>query len=182
MHQGGATARAPVPVVKASLEEVLDGRLGGVWGAVPTESQAYGTTQVEAPNFWHTHTLMVLFILTCVLGSVTPLKETPQDTASSPKFGTVTSVWIFLHLQSHKLKMGHFPDLIQLTGVSVVYELFPIFILFQAPEVGTVPPPPASLRCHLHSPDPHNHHLFSLHHDRWVPQRLSCECNKHPLW
>ncbi|KAM7086904.1 phosphatidylserine synthase 2 isoform 3-T3 [Molossus nigricans] len=82
------------------------------------------------------HTLTVLFILTCVLGYVTLLEETPQDTAYNTKRGIVASILVFLCFGVTQAKDGPFsrphPAYWRFwLCVSVVYELFLIFILFQ---------------------------------------------------
>lgn len=55
-------------------------------GRRSTESEVYddGTNTF----FWRAHTLTVLFILTCALGYVTLLEETPQNTAYNTKRST----------------------------------------------------------------------------------------------
>lgn len=45
----------------------------------------HALTQSVCLAFRRAHTLTVLFILTCVLGYVTLLEETPQDTAYNTK-------------------------------------------------------------------------------------------------
>ncbi|XP_070283233.1 phosphatidylserine synthase 2 isoform X2 [Myotis yumanensis] len=77
---GGPRPGSPVPAGKAALEEPPDGPPAG---RRSTESEVYddGTNTF----FWRAHTLTVLFILTCVLGYVTLLEETPQDTAYNTK-------------------------------------------------------------------------------------------------
>ncbi|XP_045437010.1 phosphatidylserine synthase 2 isoform X1 [Pipistrellus kuhlii] len=77
---GGPRPGSPVPAGKAALEEPPDGAPAG---RRSTESEVYddGTNTF----FWRAHTLTVLFILTCVLGYVTLLEETPQDTAYNTK-------------------------------------------------------------------------------------------------
>ncbi|XP_042638047.1 phosphatidylserine synthase 2 [Orycteropus afer afer] len=82
------------------------------------------------------HTLTVLFILTCALGYVTLLEETPQDTAYNTKRGVVASILVFLCFGVTQAKDGPFsrphPAYWRFwLCVSVVYELFLIFILFQ---------------------------------------------------
>ncbi|XP_050808847.1 phosphatidylserine synthase 2 isoform X2 [Gopherus flavomarginatus] len=137
---------------KAALEEQPD---GGVMEAPPgsrgdsppaapgsaapglrrsTESEVYddGTNTF----FWRAHTLTVLFILTCALGYVTLLEETPQDTAYNTKRGIVASILVFLCFGVTQAKDGPFsrphPAYWRFwLCVSVVYELFLIFILFQ---------------------------------------------------
>ncbi|XP_047630783.1 phosphatidylserine synthase 2 isoform X2 [Phacochoerus africanus] len=130
---------SPVPVGKASLEEPPDGgpagRASGPGaGRRSTESEVYddGTNTF----FWRAHTLTVLFILTCVLGYVTLLEETPQDTAYNTKRGIVASILVFLCFGVTQAKDGPFsrphPAYWRFwLCVSVVYELFLIFILFQ---------------------------------------------------
>ncbi|KAM8940390.1 phosphatidylserine synthase 2 [Pelodytes ibericus] len=86
--------------------------------------------------FWRAHTLTVLFILTCSLGYVTLLEETPQDTAYNAKRGIVASILVFLCFGVTQAKDGPFsrphPAYWRFwLCVSVVYELFLIFILFQ---------------------------------------------------
>ncbi|XP_044115823.1 phosphatidylserine synthase 2 isoform X3 [Neovison vison] len=85
---GGPRPGSPVPAGKASLEEPPDGAAAGGAsgrgaGRRSTESEVYddGTNTF----FWRAHTLSVLFILTCALGYVTLLEETPQDTAYNTK-------------------------------------------------------------------------------------------------
>ncbi|XP_077144130.1 phosphatidylserine synthase 2 isoform X1 [Ranitomeya variabilis] len=82
------------------------------------------------------HTLTVLFILTCSLVYVTLLEETPQDTAFNTKRGIVASILVFLCFGVTQAKDGPFsrphPAYWRFwLCVSVVYELFLIFILFQ---------------------------------------------------
>uniref|UniRef100_A0A674PQ00 Phosphatidylserine synthase n=1 Tax=Takifugu rubripes TaxID=31033 RepID=A0A674PQ00_TAKRU len=75
--------------------------------------------------FWRAHTLTVLFILTCALVYVTLLEETPQDTTYNTKrkrsFSFVTNADFSLSVAYWRFWLC----------VSVVYELFLIFILFQ---------------------------------------------------
>ncbi|XP_013925742.1 PREDICTED: phosphatidylserine synthase 2 [Thamnophis sirtalis] len=99
-----------------------------------TESEVYddGTNTF----FWQAHTLTVLFILTCTLGYVTLLEETPQDTTYNTKRGIVASILVFLCFGVTQAKDGPFsrphPAYWRFwLCVSVVYELFLIFILFQ---------------------------------------------------
>uniref|UniRef100_A0A8C6VBK1 Phosphatidylserine synthase n=1 Tax=Naja naja TaxID=35670 RepID=A0A8C6VBK1_NAJNA len=99
-----------------------------------TESEVYddGTNTF----FWRAHTLTVLFILTCTLGYVTLLEETPQDTTYNTKRGIVASILVFLCFGVTQAKDGPFsrphPAYWRFwLCVSVVYELFLIFILFQ---------------------------------------------------
>ncbi|XP_034272606.2 phosphatidylserine synthase 2 [Pantherophis guttatus] len=99
-----------------------------------TESEVYddGTNTF----FWEAHTLTVLFILTCTLGYVTLLEETPQDTTYNTKRGIVASILVFLCFGVTQAKDGPFsrphPAYWRFwLCVSVVYELFLIFILFQ---------------------------------------------------
>uniref|UniRef100_A0A8C5Z2U9 Phosphatidylserine synthase n=1 Tax=Marmota marmota marmota TaxID=9994 RepID=A0A8C5Z2U9_MARMA len=54
------------------------------------------------------HTLTVLFILTCALGYVTLLEETPQDTAYNTKRGIVASILVFLCFGVTQAKDGPF--------------------------------------------------------------------------
>ncbi|XP_010859441.1 PREDICTED: phosphatidylserine synthase 2 [Bison bison bison] len=87
------------------------------------------------------HTLTVLFILTCVLGYVTLLEETPRDTAYNTKRGIVASILVFLCFGVTQAKDGPFsrphPAYWRFwLCVSVVYELFLIFILFQTVQDG----------------------------------------------
>ncbi|MBZ3870274.1 Phosphatidylserine synthase 2 [Sciurus carolinensis] len=87
------------------------------------------------------HTLTVLFILTCALGYVTLLEETPQDTAYNTKRGIVASILVFLCFGVTQAKDGPFsrphPAYWRFwLCVSVVYELFLIFILFQTVQDG----------------------------------------------
>ncbi|XP_004851784.1 phosphatidylserine synthase 2 isoform X1 [Heterocephalus glaber] len=103
-------------------------------GRRSTESEVYddGTNTF----FWRAHTLTVLFILTCALGYVTLLEETPQDTAYNTKRGIVASILVFLCFGVTQAKDGPFsrphPAYWRFwLCVSVVYELFLIFILFQ---------------------------------------------------
>ncbi|ELK32069.1 Phosphatidylserine synthase 2, partial [Myotis davidii] len=91
--------------------------------------------------FRRAHTLTVLFILTCVLGYVTLLEETPQDTAYNTKRGIVASILVFLCFGVTQAKDGPFsrphPAYWRFwLCVSVVYELFLIFILFQTVQDG----------------------------------------------
>lgn len=53
-------------------------------GCVP-QAWPHALTQSVCLAFRRAHTLTVLFILTCVLGYVTLLEETPQDTAYNTK-------------------------------------------------------------------------------------------------
>ncbi|XP_039696357.1 phosphatidylserine synthase 2 isoform X8 [Pteropus medius] len=128
---GGPRPGSPVPAGKASLEEPPDGASSG---RRSTESEVYddGTNTF----FWRAHTLTVLFILTCVLGYVTLLEETPQDTAYNTKRGIVASILVFLCFGVTQAKDGPFsrphPAYWRFwLCASVVYELFLIFILFQ---------------------------------------------------
>nr|XP_015107832.1 phosphatidylserine synthase 2 [Vicugna pacos] len=91
--------------------------------------------------FRRAHTLTVLFILTCVLGYVTLLEETPRDTAYNTKRGIVASILVFLCFGVTQAKDGPFsrphPAYWRFwLCVSVVYELFLIFILFQTVQDG----------------------------------------------
>lgn len=91
--------------------------------------------------FWRAHTLTVLFILTCALVYVTLLEETPQDTAYNIKRGIVASILVFLCFGVTQAKDGPFsrphPAYWRFwLCVSVVYELFLIFILFQTVQDG----------------------------------------------
>ncbi|XP_063108073.1 phosphatidylserine synthase 2 isoform X2 [Cavia porcellus] len=113
-------------------------------GRRSTESEVYddGTNTF----FWRAHTLTVLFILTCALGYVTLLEETPQNTAYNtkrlcPGFIRARQMpcpgaigWAEPGDQAGTL-MLLFLVLIAYWRfwlcVSVVYELFLIFILFQ---------------------------------------------------
>ncbi|XP_044540535.1 uncharacterized protein LOC123255880 [Gracilinanus agilis] len=97
------------------------------------------TTFPFSLGFRRAHTLTVLFILTCALGYVTLLEETPQDTAYNTKRGVVASILVFLCFGVTQAKDGPFsrphPAYWRFwLCVSVVYELFLIFILFQAVE------------------------------------------------
>ncbi|XP_035748948.1 phosphatidylserine synthase 2 [Egretta garzetta] len=92
--------------------------------------------QVLVTGLKRAHTLTVLFILTCALGYVTLLEETPQDTAYNTKRGIVASILVFLCFGVTQAKDGPFsrphPAYWRFwLCVSVVYELFLIFILFQ---------------------------------------------------
>ncbi|XP_008009659.1 phosphatidylserine synthase 2 isoform X1 [Chlorocebus sabaeus] len=141
---GGPRPESPVPAGKASLEEPPDvpsaGRATGPGaGRRSTESEVYddGTNTF----FWRAHTLTVLFILTCTLGYVTLLEETPQDTAYNTKRGIVASILVFLCFGVTQAKDGPFsrphPAYWRFwLCVSVVYELFLIFILFQTVQDG----------------------------------------------
>ncbi|XP_060238450.1 phosphatidylserine synthase 2 isoform X4 [Meriones unguiculatus] len=75
-------------------------------GRRSTESEVYddGTNTF----FWRAHTLTVLFILTCALGYVTLLEETPQDTAYNTKRGIVASILVFLCFGVTQAKDGPF--------------------------------------------------------------------------
>ncbi|XP_023364368.1 phosphatidylserine synthase 2 isoform X2 [Otolemur garnettii] len=134
---------SPVTAGKASLEESPDGLAEGpAVGRRSTESEVYddGTNTF----FWRAHTLTVLFILTCALGYVTLLEETPQDTAYNTKRGIVASILVFLCFGVTQAKDGPFsrphPAYWRFwLCVSVVYELFLIFILFQDKLDGFVP-------------------------------------------
>ncbi|XP_007466051.1 PREDICTED: phosphatidylserine synthase 2 [Lipotes vexillifer] len=140
----GPRPGSPVPVGKASLEEPLDGAAAGrasgpAAGRRSTESEVYddGTNTF----FWRAHTLSVLFILTCVLGYVTLLEETPRDTAYNTKRGIVASILVFLCFGVTQAKDGPFsrphPAYWRFwLCVSVVYELVLIFILFQTVQDG----------------------------------------------
>ncbi|XP_040495690.1 phosphatidylserine synthase 2 isoform X2 [Ursus maritimus] len=144
---GGPRPGSPVPAGKASLEEPPDGAAadrasGPGAGRRSTESEVYddGTNTF----FWRAHTLTVLFILTCVLGYVTLLEETPRDTAYNTKRGIVASILVFLCFGVTQAKDGPFsrphPAYWRFwLCVSVVYELFLIFILFQDKLDGFVP-------------------------------------------
>nr|XP_035939534.1 phosphatidylserine synthase 2 isoform X2 [Halichoerus grypus]XP_035939535.1 phosphatidylserine synthase 2 isoform X2 [Halichoerus grypus] len=141
---GGPRPGSPVPAGKASLEEPPDGAAPGRAsgpgaGRRSTESEVYddGTNTF----FWRAHTLTVLFILTCVLGYVTLLEETPRDTAYNTKRGIVASILVFLCFGVTQAKDGPFsrphPAYWRFwLCVSVVYELFLIFILFQTVQDG----------------------------------------------
>ncbi|XP_024843412.1 phosphatidylserine synthase 2 isoform X1 [Bos indicus] len=140
----GPRPGSPVPGGKASLEEPPDGAAAGrasgpAAGRRSTESEVYddGTNTF----FWRAHTLTVLFILTCVLGYVTLLEETPRDTAYNTKRGIVASILVFLCFGVTQAKDGPFsrphPAYWRFwLCVSVVYELFLIFILFQTVQDG----------------------------------------------
>ncbi|XP_008975954.2 phosphatidylserine synthase 2 isoform X1 [Pan paniscus] len=144
---GGPRPESPVPAGKASLEEPPDGPSAGQAtgpgeGRRSTESEVYddGTNTF----FWRAHTLTVLFILTCTLGYVTLLEETPQDTAYNTKRGIVASILVFLCFGVTQAKDGPFsrphPAYWRFwLCVSVVYELFLIFILFQLPPLTVAP-------------------------------------------
>ncbi|KAM4018106.1 phosphatidylserine synthase 2 isoform 2-T2 [Anomaloglossus baeobatrachus] len=130
---------------KASLDglDEMEGRsrfpvgkclLRGETSRTTTESEVFddGTNTF----FWRAHTLTVLFILTCSLVYVTLLEETPQDTAFNTKRGIVASILVFLCFGVTQAKDGPFsrphPAYWRFwLCVSVVYELFLIFILFQ---------------------------------------------------
>ncbi|XP_029412663.1 phosphatidylserine synthase 2 isoform X3 [Nannospalax galili] len=75
-------------------------------GRRSTESEVYddGTNTF----FWRAHTLTVLFILTCALGYITLLEETPQDTAYNTKRGIVASILVFLCFGVTQAKDGPF--------------------------------------------------------------------------
>uniref|UniRef100_A0A4W4DNY8 Phosphatidylserine synthase n=1 Tax=Electrophorus electricus TaxID=8005 RepID=A0A4W4DNY8_ELEEL len=111
------------------------------------ESMSRLTTESEVFDdgtntfFWRAHTLTVLFILTCALVYVTLLEETPQDTAYNTKRGIVASILVFLCFGVTQAKDGPFsrphPAYWRFwLCVSVVYELFLIFILFQTVQDG----------------------------------------------
>uniref|UniRef100_A0A8B9XSX2 Phosphatidylserine synthase n=1 Tax=Bos mutus grunniens TaxID=30521 RepID=A0A8B9XSX2_BOSMU len=178
---GGAAGRAAA------------GRASGpAAGRRSTESEVYddGTNTF----FWRAHTLTVLFILTCVLGYVTLLEETPRDTAYNTKRGIVASILVFLCFGVTQAKDGPFsrphPAYWRFwLCVSVVYELFLIFILFQTVQDG---------RQFLKYVDPRlgSHfqrgttgklpHLRCRQQDRSLPQRLGqagrlCACTLHRL-
>ncbi|XP_046500149.1 phosphatidylserine synthase 2 isoform X2 [Equus quagga] len=139
---GGLRPGSPLPAGKASLEEPPDGVPSGPApgpGRRSTESEVYddGTNTF----FWRAHTLTVLCILTCVLGYVTLLEETPRDTAYNTKRGIVASILVFLCFGVTQAKDGPFsrphPAYWRFwLCVSVVYELFLIFILFQTVQDG----------------------------------------------
>ncbi|XP_055436394.1 phosphatidylserine synthase 2 isoform X1 [Bubalus kerabau] len=140
----GPRPGSPVPGGKASPEEPPGGAAAGrasgpAAGRRSTESEVYddGTNTF----FWRAHTLTVLFILTCVLGYVTLLEETPRDTAYNTKRGIVASILVFLCFGVTQAKDGPFsrphPAYWRFwLCVSVVYELFLIFILFQTVQDG----------------------------------------------
>ncbi|XP_005064278.2 phosphatidylserine synthase 2 isoform X1 [Mesocricetus auratus] len=132
--QAGAMRKAERRVAggSGSGSPLLEGRRS-------TESEVYddGTNTF----FWRAHTLTVLFILTCSLGYVTLLEETPQDTAYNTKRGIVASILVFLCFGVTQAKDGPFsrphPAYWRFwLCVSVVYELFLIFILFQTVQDG----------------------------------------------
>ncbi|XP_027815759.1 phosphatidylserine synthase 2 isoform X1 [Ovis aries] len=140
----GPRPGSPGPGGKASPEEPPDGAAAGrasgpAAGRRSTESEVFddGTNTF----FWRAHTLTVLFILTCVLGYVTLLEETPRDTAYNTKRGIVASILVFLCFGVTQAKDGPFsrphPAYWRFwLCVSVVYELFLIFILFQTVQDG----------------------------------------------
>ncbi|GAB1292889.1 Phosphatidylserine synthase 2 [Apodemus speciosus] len=66
---------------------------------------SFGST---SQPLWRAHTLTVLFILTCALGYVTLLEETPQDTAYNTKRGIVASILVFLCFGVTQAKDGPF--------------------------------------------------------------------------
>ncbi|XP_043562113.1 phosphatidylserine synthase 2 isoform X2 [Chiloscyllium plagiosum] len=104
-----------------------------------TESEVFDDGTITF--FWRAHTLTVLFILTCALVYVTLLEETPQDTAYNIKRGIVASILVFLCFGVTQAKDGPFsrphPAYWRFwLCVSVVYELFLIFILFQTVQDG----------------------------------------------
>ncbi|XP_059831484.1 phosphatidylserine synthase 2 isoform X2 [Hypanus sabinus] len=104
-----------------------------------TESEVFDDGTVTF--FWRAHTLTVLFILTCALVYVTLLEETPQDTAYNIKRGIIASILVFLCFGVTQAKDGPFsrphPAYWRFwLCVSVVYELFLIFILFQTVQDG----------------------------------------------
>ncbi|XP_069752789.1 phosphatidylserine synthase 2 isoform X2 [Narcine bancroftii] len=104
-----------------------------------TESEVFDDGTVTF--FWRAHTLTVLFILTCALVYITLLEETPQDTAYNIKRGIVASILVFLCFGVTQAKDGPFsrphPAYWRFwLCVSVVYELFLIFILFQTVQDG----------------------------------------------
>uniref|UniRef100_A0A6I8P780 Phosphatidylserine synthase n=1 Tax=Ornithorhynchus anatinus TaxID=9258 RepID=A0A6I8P780_ORNAN len=135
--------RPGVPPGRGSPEEQPNGAAaprdpaaasGPHGGRRTTESEVYddGTNTF----FWRAHTLTVLFILTCTLGYVTLLEETPRNTAYNTKRGIVASILVFLCFGVTQAKDGPFsrphPAYWRFwLCVSVVYELFLIFILFQ---------------------------------------------------
>uniref|UniRef100_A0A8C7AD77 Phosphatidylserine synthase n=1 Tax=Neovison vison TaxID=452646 RepID=A0A8C7AD77_NEOVI len=105
----------------------------------PSQQSPPGTS--VSLGFVRAHTLSVLFILTCALGYVTLLEETPQDTAYNTKRGIVASILVFLCFGVTQAKDGPFsrphPAYWRFwLCVSVVYELFLIFILFQTVQDG----------------------------------------------
>uniref|UniRef100_A0A8C5EPC4 Phosphatidylserine synthase n=1 Tax=Gouania willdenowi TaxID=441366 RepID=A0A8C5EPC4_GOUWI len=82
------------------------------------------------------HAVTVLLLLTCALVYVTLLEETPQDTAYNTKRGIIASILVFLCFGVTQAKDGPFtrphPAYWRFwLCVTVVYELFLIFILFQ---------------------------------------------------
>lgn len=120
------SAQIKVNVMKQPSKESLHRR--------NTECEVYddGTNTF----FWRAHTVTVLFILTCALVYVTLLEETPQDTAYNTKRGIVASILVFLCFGVTQAKDGPFsrphPAYWRFwLCVTVVYELFLIFILFQ---------------------------------------------------
>uniref|UniRef100_A0A452TG41 Phosphatidylserine synthase n=1 Tax=Ursus maritimus TaxID=29073 RepID=A0A452TG41_URSMA len=120
------------------------GRDPRVLGSSPTLGSLLGGEPASpSPSLClqRAHTLTVLFILTCVLGYVTLLEETPRDTAYNTKRGIVASILVFLCFGVTQAKDGPFsrphPAYWRFwLCVSVVYELFLIFILFQTVQDG----------------------------------------------
>ncbi|GFT57127.1 phosphatidylserine synthase 2 [Nephila pilipes] len=86
--------------------------------------------------FWQAHTLTVLFLLTCVLVYVTFFEESSTDIEYNVKRGIVACILVFLLLGVTQIPDGPFrrphPALWRFVFcISIVYELFLIFILFQ---------------------------------------------------
>ncbi|MGH0141249.1 UNVERIFIED_CONTAM: hypothetical protein FKN15_010030 [Acipenser sinensis] len=152
--------RKGIPLRRSSAEDQVNGSMVSMLAhsfssnAVPDLMKAKGSVQFSRENsfrrttetevfddgtntfFWRAHTVTVLFILTCALGYVTLLEETPQDTAYNTKRGIVASILVFLCFGVTQAKDGPFsrphPAYWRFwLCVSVVYELFLIFILFQ---------------------------------------------------
>ncbi|KAK7891611.1 hypothetical protein WMY93_023574 [Mugilogobius chulae] len=133
MEQTGPELVRPKMMMKQTSKESLHRK--------NTESEVYddGTNTF----FWRAHTVTVLFILTCALVYVTLLEETPQDTTYNTKRGIVASILVFLCFGVTQAKDGPFsrphPAYWRFwLCVSVVYELFLIFILFQTVHDGRI--------------------------------------------
>ncbi|XP_068964050.1 phosphatidylserine synthase 2 isoform X1 [Petaurus breviceps papuanus] len=105
-------APGPGPQGKASLEGPP--AESGPGAGARAEAGARRSTESEVYDdgtntfFWRAHTLTVLFILTCALGYVTLLEETPQDTAYNTKRGVVASILVFLCFGVTQAKDGPF--------------------------------------------------------------------------
>uniref|UniRef100_A0A8C0CZW9 Phosphatidylserine synthase n=1 Tax=Balaenoptera musculus TaxID=9771 RepID=A0A8C0CZW9_BALMU len=136
LHVPSSVSAAPSGQIQTSPSRHLLPALEGREAA----ASALGSAAAPAPPT-RAHTLSVLFILTCVLGYVTLLEETPRDTAYNTKRGIVASILVFLCFGVTQAKDGPFsrphPAYWRFwLCVSVVYELVLIFILFQTVQDG----------------------------------------------